>query len=156
MKRLLLATAILLPAFALSACDNGFGYGGTSVGVGYAGSPYAYDAYYDGFYGPIYDGYWGNDQTSTIAAATGSAASTAAIRVTSTASARAARISARCTAASPRSAECARHTSAVGRPVAAGLAAGGTRAVAGMRVVVGMRVADTGRINADSRSGDGL
>ncbi len=62
MKRLLLATAILLPAFALSACDNGFGYGGTSVGVGYAGSPYAYDGYYDGFYGPIYDGYWGNDQ----------------------------------------------------------------------------------------------
>ncbi len=36
---------------------DGYGYGGSI----YAGSPYAYDGYYDGFYGPIYDGYWGTD-----------------------------------------------------------------------------------------------
>jgi hypothetical protein len=34
------------------------------VAVGVAVGPVAdvdYDAYYDGFYGPIYDGYWGDD-----------------------------------------------------------------------------------------------
>jgi hypothetical protein len=61
MKRLLLAATVLLPAIALAGCDGGYGYGGTSLGIGYAGSPYAYNGYYDGFYGPIYDGYWGND-----------------------------------------------------------------------------------------------
>ena len=42
---------------ALSACaDDGYYHGGPYVGAGLA-----YDGYYDGFYGPIYDGYWGGD-----------------------------------------------------------------------------------------------
>jgi hypothetical protein len=54
---MLLALCATLPALALSACyDDGY-YGG----VGYAGGPYGYDGYYDDYYGPIYDGYWGDD-----------------------------------------------------------------------------------------------
>lgn len=56
MKRSLIFLAAPL-VLGLGGCVTD-GYG--SVGYGY-GSPYAYDGYYDGFYGPIYDGYWGND-----------------------------------------------------------------------------------------------
>ncbi len=59
MRRLLLATAALLPALTLGACV-GEGYYGGRDGYGYAG-PVAYDGYYDDFYGPVYDGYWGTD-----------------------------------------------------------------------------------------------
>ena len=58
MKRLLAALLVTLPLATLAACDDGYGYGG----VGYASTPYAYNGYYDGFYGPIYDGYWGSDR----------------------------------------------------------------------------------------------
>ena len=48
-------------AVLLSACayDDGYrhhGYAGGEVSVGYG-----YDGYYDDYYGPLYDGYWGGD-----------------------------------------------------------------------------------------------
>lgn len=53
-SKLLIAAPLLL---GLSACaDNG--YYGARVGVY---DPYPYYGWYDGFYGPIYDGYWGSD-----------------------------------------------------------------------------------------------
>jgi hypothetical protein len=56
MKRLLLALCATLPMLSLGACyDDGY------YGVGYAGGPYGYDGYYDDYYGPVYDGYWGVD-----------------------------------------------------------------------------------------------
>lgn len=51
MKRVLIVAA----ALSLSGCAAGYG------SVGYAGGPYAYDGFYDDYYGPIYDGYWGGD-----------------------------------------------------------------------------------------------
>lgn len=46
----------------LSGCATdgyyGEGYYGSSFDYG---SPYAYNGWYDGYYGPIYDGYWGRD-----------------------------------------------------------------------------------------------
>jgi hypothetical protein len=42
---------------ALGGCETGGYYGG---GVAYGGG-YPYDGYYDGYYGPIDTGYWGND-----------------------------------------------------------------------------------------------
>jgi hypothetical protein len=51
MKRLLLIACAALP---LAAC--------TTYGPGYGPGPaVAYDGYYDDYYGPIYDGYWGDD-----------------------------------------------------------------------------------------------
>lgn len=58
MKRVLLAAAALMPALSLGACAGGY-YGGG--GGYYAGGPVAYDGFYDDYYGPIYDGYWGTD-----------------------------------------------------------------------------------------------
>ncbi|HKR88085.1 MAG TPA: hypothetical protein VJS38_07900 [Phenylobacterium sp.] len=48
MKRIMLAAAA---ALVLAGCEtyDGYGYGGGGV------------AYYDDFYGPFYDGYWGRD-----------------------------------------------------------------------------------------------
>jgi hypothetical protein len=64
MKRFfnLLATPLaLVSAGTLGGCvTDGYGHGGYSVGIGYADA-YPYDGYYDGFYGSVYDGYWGND-----------------------------------------------------------------------------------------------
>lgn len=58
MKRLIIALGATLAAGLIGGCaDTGYGYGADF----YAGGPYAYDGYYDGFYGPIYDGYWGDD-----------------------------------------------------------------------------------------------
>ena len=55
MKRLILmacgAAAIALTA---GCASGGYGYGGGPVAVGY-------DGYYDDFYGPFDDGYWGAD-----------------------------------------------------------------------------------------------
>jgi hypothetical protein len=56
MKRLIIALCATIPAGLVGGCAS-YGYG---AGV-YAGGPYAYDGYYDDFYGPIYDGYWGDD-----------------------------------------------------------------------------------------------
>ncbi|HEY5290170.1 MAG TPA: hypothetical protein VIJ59_09065 [Caulobacteraceae bacterium] len=47
----------------LAGCAD-YGHGPGYVGVGYIGGPVAdvdYDGYYDGSYGPIYDGYWGDN-----------------------------------------------------------------------------------------------
>lgn len=57
MKRILIALCVAGSAMTISACAGGYGYG-TDV---YAGGPYGFDGFYDDFYGPIYDGYWGND-----------------------------------------------------------------------------------------------
>src|SRR5260221_12661466 len=52
MRRLLIAIWITLPALALAGC--------TGWGV-YSGGPHPYHGYYDDYYGPIYDGYWGSN-----------------------------------------------------------------------------------------------
>lgn len=49
-KQLMILLAATLP---LGACAGGYAVGG---GVGY-------DGYYDDYYGPIYDGYWGDGDT---------------------------------------------------------------------------------------------
>lgn len=51
-----LAAATIATAIMLAACAGGPGSGY----VGYNGG-WAYDGYYDNYYGPIYDGYWGDD-----------------------------------------------------------------------------------------------
>ncbi len=57
MTRRTIAAALLAAAtLPLAACA-----GGPGMDVGYGGGPYAYDGYYDGYYGPVYDGYWGDD-----------------------------------------------------------------------------------------------
>jgi hypothetical protein len=56
MKRLLLALCMALPALSVAGCyDDGY------YGPGYASGPYGYDGWYDDYYGPVYDGYWGVD-----------------------------------------------------------------------------------------------
>lgn len=59
MKKLLLALCATVPALSLGACATDYGDG--RYGSAYYGGPYSYTGYYDGFYGPIYDGYWGRD-----------------------------------------------------------------------------------------------
>lgn len=59
MKRFLLAICMMLPAFSLAACAEGYGYGG---GV-YSSGHYGYGGFYDDRYGPFYDGYWGNNRS---------------------------------------------------------------------------------------------
>lgn len=51
----LTATLLAFAAIPLSACAGGY------ASVNYGGGPYAYDGYYDGYYGQVYDGYWGDD-----------------------------------------------------------------------------------------------
>ena len=48
---------VMAAAIGLGACESDFGrHGGP-----YAGADVAYvDGYYDDFYGPVYDGYWGD------------------------------------------------------------------------------------------------
>lgn len=55
MNRPLTFALLALSTVPLAACA------GTGVAVAYAPGPYAYDGWYDGYYGPIYDGYWGDD-----------------------------------------------------------------------------------------------
>lgn len=58
MKLRLAALALAtLAAVPLAGCADGVYGGGPAYGPG----PYSYDGYYDGAYGPIYDGYWGDD-----------------------------------------------------------------------------------------------
>ena len=45
-------------ALALAGCASGGGY---AAGYGPGAGPGEFDTYYDGFYGPIDDGYWGPD-----------------------------------------------------------------------------------------------
>ena len=56
MKRLIIALCAAIPAALAGGCTT---YG-SETGL-YAGGPYAYEGFYDDFYGPIYDGYWGDD-----------------------------------------------------------------------------------------------
>ena len=56
-KKMIIALCATVVALPLAGCNEN-GYGG-GVAVGY-GSPYAYNGYYDDYYGPIYDGYWGD------------------------------------------------------------------------------------------------
>jgi hypothetical protein len=55
MKRAWTGAILALASLPLAACAGTYG------GVEYGPGPYAYDGYYDGYYGPIYDGYWGGD-----------------------------------------------------------------------------------------------
>jgi len=57
MKSTVLKVAIASMAIALSSCTSLPG----AAGSGFA-SP-GYDAYYDDAYGPLYDGYWGDDDS---------------------------------------------------------------------------------------------
>jgi len=57
MKRLFIALCATFPALPLAACAGSYGY---DEGF-YTGGPYAYDGFYDDYYGSIYDGYWGDD-----------------------------------------------------------------------------------------------
>lgn len=52
------AVLLALSTLPLGACVDDYGYGGVAS---YGPAPYAYDGWYDGYYGPIYDGYWGSD-----------------------------------------------------------------------------------------------
>ncbi len=54
MSKTLLAAGALSALIALSACGGGYGYYGASVADN--------DVYYDGFYGPYSEGYWGPDR----------------------------------------------------------------------------------------------
>ncbi len=56
MKRFLALAGVAAAALSLSACAEET-YGG---GVAWD-APYAYDGWYDGAYGSVYDGYWGDD-----------------------------------------------------------------------------------------------
>ncbi|WP_353228302.1 hypothetical protein [Novosphingobium sp.] len=58
MKRSMTAALMALASLPLSACVGEYGPG---MGIGYDSGPYAYDGYYDGYYGQVYDGYWGDD-----------------------------------------------------------------------------------------------
>ncbi|MDE1917302.1 MAG: hypothetical protein KGJ57_14660 [Sphingomonadales bacterium] len=57
MKKTIALVLLTLATVPLAACEED-GYGGV---YSYGPGPYAYDGYYDGYYGPIYDGYWGSD-----------------------------------------------------------------------------------------------
>jgi hypothetical protein len=54
---------LALVTLPLGACaSDGYGYGsGYTYSTGVAWNDYPYDVYYDDYYGPIYDGYWGSD-----------------------------------------------------------------------------------------------
>ena len=59
-KRASVYAALVLGLGGLSGCaDDGMGFGGGDAY--YTAGPWTYDGWYDGFYGPIYDGYWGSD-----------------------------------------------------------------------------------------------
>ena len=57
MKHAMMISLLAMTSIPLAACAGGYG-----MQVGYdASTPYEYDGWYDGSYGPIYDGYWGDD-----------------------------------------------------------------------------------------------
>lgn len=56
MKRFLELAGIAAAILSVSACADGIYSGG-----GDWGGPVAYDGWYDGYYGDVYDGYWGSD-----------------------------------------------------------------------------------------------
>lgn len=58
MKRVLIALSFGAACIGLSACADDY-YGPHRYA--YEHGPVGYDGYYDNFYGPVYDGYWGDD-----------------------------------------------------------------------------------------------
>jgi hypothetical protein len=56
MRKMLIALGAAGLAMTVSACAD-YGYGPHRGGP----EAMAYDGYYDDFYGPFYDGYWGDD-----------------------------------------------------------------------------------------------
>ena len=56
MKRPIVFAGLAALAFSLSGCATD-----SYDGRYFADADYGYDGYYDGFYGPIYDGYWGTN-----------------------------------------------------------------------------------------------
>jgi hypothetical protein len=52
------ALLVAVAATALSACATEVAYG---PGPGYPVAAVGWDGYYDDYYGPFYDGYWGED-----------------------------------------------------------------------------------------------
>jgi len=56
MNRPIVLLSLAAFALPLSACATD-----SYDGRFYADAAYPYDGYYDGFYGPIYDGYWGSN-----------------------------------------------------------------------------------------------
>lgn len=59
MKRIILALTFGAACAGLGACaEDGYYYGPHDHY--YSHRPVAYDGWYDGYYGPIYDGYWGD------------------------------------------------------------------------------------------------
>jgi hypothetical protein len=54
MKHALTIALLALGSVPLASCAGG-------PGMAYGPGPYEYDGWYDGAYGPIYDGYWGDD-----------------------------------------------------------------------------------------------
>ena len=57
MKKLMAGIAGVTALVLLGGCADGYGSGG----VGMSASVDYDDGYYDGSYGPFYDGYWAND-----------------------------------------------------------------------------------------------
>jgi hypothetical protein len=57
MNKTIALVLLTMTTMPLAACAGDYGYGVADYGPG----PYSYDGYYDGYYGPIYDGYWGSD-----------------------------------------------------------------------------------------------
>lgn len=60
MRKIAIIIALPLLLGGLSSCYEYGGYGVASTGY-YGDGYYPYDGWYDGYYGPIYDGYWGSD-----------------------------------------------------------------------------------------------
>ena len=59
MRAVMLSALLAAACLPLGACVDGYAYGGGPVA--YGPGPYLYDGWYDGYYGPVYDGYWGTD-----------------------------------------------------------------------------------------------
>ena len=52
---------IVLPLVGMLAGCVAYGPGPRPVAVGVGIEPVGYDGYYDNYYGPFYNGYWGRD-----------------------------------------------------------------------------------------------
>jgi hypothetical protein len=57
MNRVAIIVLAAISAVPLAACAGNYGRPGNA----YVDRLYAYEGYYDGHYGAIYDGYWGRD-----------------------------------------------------------------------------------------------
>ncbi len=56
MKSRIFLFSLAVCAMPLGGCEDGYD---ASLAMGW--NAYPYDAWYDNYYGPIYDGYWGQD-----------------------------------------------------------------------------------------------